>query len=47
MHMTTTTITKKLKLRKGISFIKKIIKNMSFYSLTDMTVELNPDRIQK
>lgn len=44
--MNTTTIIKKLKMRKGISFVKKIIKNISFFGITDVKMDLNPEKMQ-
>lgn len=41
MHMTTTTLIKKLKLRKGTSLIQKIIRNIKNYNITEMKLQLN------
>lgn len=47
MHMTTSTCIKKLKIRKGVTIIKKIIENINYYKLIDIGFMPIPERVHQ
>jgi hypothetical protein len=47
MHLNTSTCIKKLKIRKGVTIIKKIIENINYYKLIDIGFMPIPERVHQ